>query len=298
MKQFYLFVIFLAVQVAAFGQQPKEILLYDKIEETIPEEHIHDQGGNLIVSKVTNPSLTAYIPSGKAKAAVIICPGGAYENLHIQREGFRVAEAFNKEGVAAFVLKYRLPDEQIVQDAAFAPLKDAQRAIQLVRERATEWGVDPDKVGIMGFSAGGHLASSLGVHYDTLLVDNDREINLRPDFMILIYPVISFSDEITHGGSKHNLLGDHPSEESVKFFTNDLQVNTESPKTVLIHAGDDGLVPVDNSVYFYEALRKHHVPAELHIYSRGNHGFGETPAFGEWFGRCIHWLKTEKEIMN
>jgi len=280
----------------SFLQQTEEILLYDKIDEVVAEEHVYDRANNLIVGKVTNPSLTPFIPSGgnPTKAAVIICPGGGYHNLHIQREGFRVAEAFNKQGIAAFVLKYRLPEEKIVKDKSLAPLKDAQRAIQLLRENAEQWGIAPDKIGIMGFSAGGHLASSAGVHYDTILVENKQNTSLRPDFMILVYPVISFNDNIGHLGSRDRLLGQPSNEEQVKFFSNELQVNRDTPKTILFHASDDTVVPVENSLRFYNQLLENKIPAEMHLYSKGQHGFGSTPSFEDWFNQCILWMKVEQ----
>lgn len=278
------------------GQQPvsklvEEILLYPIAKEVVPEEHIRDGGGNLIISKVTNPSLMTFIPSSenKDKAAVIICPGGGYSNLHIQREGFKIAEAFNQEGIAAFVLKYRLPSE----NGTLAPLKDAQRTIQLIRENAKKWGIAPDKIGIMGFSAGGHLASTAGVHYDSAYIENESNMSLRPDFMILIYPVISFSDNIGHAGSINNLLGGYPDEKKVTFFSNELHVTNNTPTCILFHANDDSLVPVENSLHFYDSLRKHDVSAELHIYSKGEHGFLEIPEFKKWFDTCIQWMETE-----
>ncbi len=274
---------------------PKEFFLYPEKTETIPEEHIRDGAGNLIVAKVTNPTLTSFVPQGNNtnKAAVIICPGGGYTNLHIQREGFKVAEAFTEQGVAAFVLKYRLPDEEIVEDKAHTPLKDAQRAIQLVRENAGDWGINLGKIGIMGFSAGGHLAATAGVHHDAELIDNERNISLRPDFMILVYPVISFDDKVGHVGSKKRLIGDQPEEREVAFFSNELHVNSQTSKSILFHAGDDTLVPVENSLLFYKGLKEHNVPAELHVYSKGEHGFLAIPAFTEWFNRCIAWMKAE-----
>lgn len=293
--------LFLGVSLIASGQQSflqqaKEFLLYDKVDERVAEEHIHDQRGNLIVTKVTNPTLTPFIPSdsNEAKAAVIICPGGGYQTLHIQREGFKVAEAFNKQGIAAFVLKYRLPDEEIVADKSFVPLKDAQRAIQLLRENAEQWGIAPDKIGIMGFSAGGHLASSAGVHYDSILVDNKQNTSLRPDFTILIYPVISFNDSVGHVGSKDRLLGQNCSDYLVDFFSNNLHVKADTPKSILFHASDDTVVPVENSLLFYNELLKNKIPAEMHIYSKGQHGFGSTPSFDDWFNQCIHWMKVEQ----
>ena len=289
--------LFTAFCFSCKAQQVEELYLYNKIYETIKEEHVRDQGGDLNIFKVTNPTLSVFIPNnGKTnRAAVIICPGGGYHALCIQREGYRVAEAFNKQGIVAFVLKYRLPNRDIItkEDAAFAPLKDAQRAIQMVRENATKWGVNPDKVGIMGFSAGGHLASTAGVHSDTLLVDKKQGTNVRPDFMILMYPVISFSDNVGHIGSRDNLIGKGAQQKSIDYFSSDLQVTKDTPPSILFHAGDDSLVPIENSLLFYDALKKLNIPAEMHIYSRGEHGFGSNPPFDEWFGRCIYLMKTE-----
>lgn len=295
-----LFAIFSLLSLMTYAQQTshkpaKEFLLYDSKKESIAEEHIIDQGGNLIVSKITNPTLTSFIPTAetKPKAAVIICPGGGYSNLHIQREGFRVAEAFSEQGVAAFVLKNRLPDKGIVDDISFAPLQDAQRAIQIIRENAVEWGIDPDKIGIMGFSAGGHLASSAGVHHDSILVENLHNTSIRPNFMILVYPVISFNEEITHLGTKNRVTGEQADKHIEQFFSNELHVNANTPPTILFHAGDDTLVPVENSLRFYRQLQANNVPAELHLYSRGEHGFPQTPSFTHWFNECIRWMKAE-----
>lgn len=292
--------LFLSLCLVANSQQSdshqKEIMLYDKIHEVIAEEHIYDQGGNLIVSKISNPSLTPYIPTdgNKSKAAVIICPGGGYSNLHIQREGYKVAEAFCKLGIAAFVLKYRLPDDEIVTDKSFVALKDAQRSIQLVRENAAEWGISIDKIGIMGFSAGGHLAATAGVSFDTNEVENNKKISLRPDFLILIYPLISFNDIIGHAGTKEILLGQNYDKNLENFFSTELRVNAETPKTILFHTGDDTIVPVENSLLFYNELLKNKIPAEMHIYSKGEHGFLSIPSFDDWFSKCINWMKVEQ----
>lgn len=292
--------IFAGTTLFARGQEPiypesDEILLYEKLPEIVTEEQVRDNAGNLIVSKVTSPSITPFLPARAMTpgTAVIICPGGGYQNLHIQREGFRVAEAFRARGIAAFVLKYRLPDSDIVNGKSFVPLKDAQRAIQLVRENAAQWNIAPDKIGIMGFSAGGHLAASAGVHSDSVLIDNEQGTSLRPDFMILVYPVISFDEKVGHVGSKVQLLGKSPDRKWVNFFSNDKWINTQTPRTILFHASDDTVVPVENSLLFYNALIDNNILAELHLYSRGNHGFGSTPPFDKWFNLCVDWLKTE-----
>ncbi len=251
--------------------------------------------------KVSVPSLSVFLPAkGKANGtAVIICPGGGYHLLLTKREGSDVARAFNKLGITAFVLKYRLPDDRILVDKTIGPLQDAQQAIKLVREHAGKWNINQDKIGIMGFSAGGHLAATAGTHFNTALIENEKKkiendkiINIRPDFMLLINPVISFTDQIGHIGSRDNLLGKSPSAEKIEFFSNELQVSAETPPTFLVHSGADQVVSVNNSLSFYQALQNHHVPAALHIYAKGEHGFLSSPSFEEWFGRCIFWMKS------
>ncbi|MEA5081362.1 MAG: alpha/beta hydrolase [Dysgonamonadaceae bacterium] len=299
--KYIILLVFCIYNFLLFGQETKttikEVYLYNKIKEQFKEEHTQDPTFGLLVRRVTNPSFTAFIPdNNNFKSAVIICPGGGYHTQLMDREGFNVAKEFNKLGIAAFVLKYRLPNDILTDEKPFAPLKDAQQTIYLIRKNAKQWGIDPDKIGIMGFSAGGHLAASLGVHYDSILIENNQKINLRPDFMILINPVISFSDSIGHSGSRDNLLGQSPNMEKVTFFSNELHVNKDSPKSFLIHTNDDSVVDVKNSLNFYEQLKVNNVPVELHIYSRGNHGFIQIPEFEEWFNRCVHWMKIEKII--
>ncbi|GAB3246963.1 hypothetical protein GCM10027347_02220 [Larkinella harenae] len=247
-----------------------------------------------VVSSVTQPTLSIFLPPKEKAtgAAVIICPGGGYGVLVMKREGYEVAEAFNRMGVAAFVLKYRLPSEKTMLDQSIGPLQDAQQAIKTVRQRAAEWGVDPKRIGIMGFSAGGHLAATAGTHFKKPVIENPEGTSVRPDFMILIYPVISFRDEIGHTGSRKNLLGESPKPEQVTLFSNELQVDSSTPPAFLTHAGDDVGVSVKNSLVFYEALLKNNVPADLHVYTKGGHGYLKTPAFDEWFGRIRHWMDT------
>ncbi|MDE3237258.1 MAG: alpha/beta hydrolase [Bacteroidota bacterium] len=245
---------------------------------------------------ITDPSLTVFLPEKRdsAHSAVIICPGGGYSWLAIGYEGYDVAKAFNKLGIAAFVLKYRIPNDQCMTHKEIVPLQDAERAIQLVRSRAKEWGIE--KVGIMGFSAGGHLASTLGTHFNQIEIDNHEHISLRPDFMILGYPVVSFGTSITHMGSRNNLIGKNPPEELVKLFSNELQVTPETPITFIVHASDDQTVPVENSIRFYQALVKNKVKAELHIYQAGKHGFGlhNKTTTDQWFDRLTHWMMMNK----
>ena len=249
------------------------------------------------LSKVFHPTLAVYQPAkGKSNGtAVIICPGGGYSHLAIGHEGEEVALTFAKIGVTAFVLKYRLPEDSIMEDKSFAPLQDAEQAIYTIRQNAAKWGVDPAKVGIMGFSAGGHLASTLTVHYMDSKIANPEKISLRPDFAVLIYPVISFLSS-PHVGSMHNLIGKDGSQAQKEYFSNEMGVNANTPPSFLVHANDDDAVPVENSILFNQALVKNKVPVETHLYQAGGHGFGlhnKTTA-DEWFARLENWMKSNK----
>ncbi|HEY1061004.1 MAG TPA: alpha/beta hydrolase [Daejeonella sp.] len=246
-----------------------------------------------VTRKVSVPTLSIFLPLKNQSngTAVIICPGGGYGGLLTKREGSDVARAFTKLGVTAFVLKYRLPDDGIMEDKSIGPLQDALQALKTVRQNAGKWNVDAKKIGIMGFSAGGHLASSAGTHYNTRIIENPENTDLRPDFMVLVNPVISFTDEIGHIGSRNNLLGKTPLVEKINFFSNELHVNQSTPQTFLVHTADDTVVSPENSFRFYYALRKNKVNAELHIYSEGEHGFLKKPVFEEWFGRTVNWMR-------
>lgn len=254
--------------------------------------------GDTIVHYISQPTLTIFLPdkSRVNGTAVIICPGGGYWINSIVKEGFAVARKFNEWGVAAFVLKYRIPNDSSIMDKSIGPLQDAQRAIQLVRMHAGEWKVDPDKIGIMGFSAGGHLASTAATHFNHNYISNEKNINLRPDFAILIYPVISFQNDIAHTGSRDQLIGKDASKEMTDSFSNELQVNDRTPPSFLVQATDDDVVPVMNSIVFYEALIKYKIPAEMHLYKSGGHGFGmNNPTTNDqWMERCRNWMKSMK----
>jgi acetyl esterase/lipase len=248
------------------------------------------------LSNVSRPTLTVFLPE-KNKATgmgVVVCPGGGYIHLAMGHEGIEIARMLNENGIAAFVLKYRLPSDSTMVDKTIGPLQDAQRAIQLVRQRAKEWGVDTTRVGIMGFSAGGHLASTAGTHFQRTTIPNDTHVSLRPDFMILIYPVISFSDSIGHRGSRDNLIGKDPSPSLITEYSNELQVTAQTPPAFIVHAEDDRTVPVANSIHFYESLLHNKVPAELHIYPRGGHGYGlhNSTTKDQWAERLQNWLAT------
>jgi acetyl esterase/lipase len=261
------------------------------------ENSRYEQDSILIVSRVSRPSLTIFLPPKEKAtgAAVIICPGGGYINLAMGYEGTEVALRFNQSGVAAFVLKYRIPDDSTMIHKEIGPLQDAQRAIWVVRSNALAWGIDPGRIGIMGFSAGGHLAATAGTHFQKEYIPNPDHISLRPDFMILIYPVISFRPPIAHMGSANNLIGTNPSPEQVKEFSNEEQVTDQTPPAFLVHAKDDNAVPYANSAWFADACRLHHIPVEVYFYEQGGHGFGMTNKTSQqaWMDLCIHWLVKE-----
>jgi len=294
MKQIAL-VIFLMVSVQLAAQQI--ITLYPSTvpnSKPNPMKEITDvENGNLVyVRNITQPTLTIYLPDKKIAtgASVIICPGGGYGVECYHAEGTLIAEAFIKRGIAAFVLKYRLPSELIMIDKSIGPLQDAQQAIKTLRQRASEWQLDTAKIGIVGFSAGGHLASTAGTHFEKSYIPNDEKISLRPNFMILVYPVISMKDGLTHRGSRESLLGTSPEAERIALFSNELQVRPNTPPTWLTHAGDDNVVTVENSILFYKELIRNHVPAEMHLYPSGNHGFVLNLPTDEWMQSMFSWM--------
>lgn len=280
-------------------------LYKDRIPNSKPtkdEETTEYRNGITIISKISRPTLTVFLPE-KDKAngtAVVICPGGGYSVTASSHEGTDVAKEFNKMGVAAFVVKYRIPNDATMINREIGPLQDAQQAIKIVRDRATEWNVNPGKIGIMGFSAGGHLASTAGTHFDKAVIPNAEKTSLRPDFMILIYPVISFNKSIGHQGSKEQLIGKTPTPGKVKEYSNELQVTNQTPPAFLVHASDDEGVNPQNSIRFYEALVQHKIPAELHIYQSGGHGFGMKQKNENelWMERCRNWMAVNGWLKN
>lgn len=265
----------------------------NSLNYTMQEITLYKGGRIMGYKSISKPTLTVYLPVKEQSngSAVIICPGGGYAMETNLMEGINIAAPFVKHGVTAFILKYRLPSDSIMKDKSIGPLQDAQQAIKLVRQHAAEWNIDTGKVGIMGFSAGGHLASTAGTHFDSSFIPNKEHINLRPDFMILVYPVISMSDKLAHMGSRANLLGAGPSIEKINFFSNELHITDKTPPTWLTHAGDDKVVDVDNSISFYEALRHHNVPAEMHLYPTGDHGFVLKLPTEEWMQPLFEWMK-------
>jgi len=247
---------------------------------------------------VTKPTLEIYLPEKEKTTgtAVIIIPGGSYAVVVYQGEGISTAKQFAKNGIVAFVLKYRLPDDSIMQNKTIGPLQDAQQAIKFVRENAGKWGVDINKVGIVGFSAGGHLASTAATHFQKAMIENKSNTNLRPDFQVVVYPVISMQDSLTHRDSRNNLLGKNPSRELTDQYSNELQVTANTPPTYITHAADDNVVDVDNSIRYFEALRHNKVPVEMHIYPSGGHGFIFRQP--DWIDPLLLWMKKNKWIQQ
>ncbi|MBE8713813.1 alpha/beta hydrolase [Sphingobacterium hungaricum] len=240
------------------------------------------------------PTLYIYKPESVTKnKAFLIIPGGGYAHVAINHEGHDVAKALNKEGYVAVVLKYRLPSNEIMEDKRFGPIQDAQSAIKFIRDNKEALGLAFDEVGVLGFSAGGHLASTLSTHYNHAYIENQNNTSLKPDFSVLLYPVISMDPDITHEGSKKNLIGPSYSDEDVSNFSNELLVDKNSPRAYLMHAKDDKVVVLENSERYAKALDKHAVKNKVYIYEKGGHGFGlkNKQEDGDWFADMLNWIE-------
>lgn len=293
----------------AAAQEPEVISLwdgiapgsegYDQQEKYDPREPLGKARG--WVKWISQPTLTVYAPAADNRngTGVVICPGGGYSGLAIDHEGHVFAQWFAERGVVAAVLKYRCGGGQHQHPV---PLSDAQRALRIMRSRAESWQIEKDKIGIAGFSAGGHLASSAGTHFDAgdaSAEDRIERESCRPNFMVLTYPVITMNAEFTHKGSRQNLLGKQPEEKLLTLLSNELQVTAETCPTFLSHAADDDGVPVENALLFYQSLLKHQVPAELHIYTTGGHGYGmfrDDRPVDQWPNLLEGWLQQQKLI--
>lgn len=291
--------LFTAIQFN-INAQNQVIPLWNKIPDEIKaadykEKEIINEGKVQSTSLVTIPTLTAFFPNVTKpnQTAVIILPGGGYQHLAIDKEGTKVAQWFNSLGIPAFVLKYRLPSDLIMKNKNIGPLQDAQEAVRCVRQNAAKWNIDPNKIGILGFSAGGHLAAALSTHYDDKIYESVCKVSARPDFSLLIYPVISMQNDITHKGSQINLLGNNASQDLIDSFSNEKKVTAKTPPAFLIHTTDDTVVLPENSIDYYLALKKNGVTAELHLYEKGGHGFGlgvnDTSKY--WTRDCEEWLR-------
>jgi len=258
----------------------------------VPPDYIEQTDSSGLISNVSVPTMQAYFPE-KDKAngtAVIIFAGGGYFVL-APKKCVELANAFNALGVAAFVVKYRLPSDKIMKDKTIGPLQDAQTAIKIVRKRAGEWNINPLKIGMMGLSAGGHLVSTAGTQLNRVVIENNENISLRPDFMILLYPVIIYDPYIFR--TRENLIGKTPSRQALNLYSTNRHVSAKTPPTYLVHAADDDVIPVKNSMSFYEAMLKAGVPGELHILQSGGHGFGisDSENKSNWFPSCLNWMQ-------
>jgi acetyl esterase/lipase len=278
---------------AAFPQKLQVFPLYG--DEPIPnskptadEESGADSG---YIRNVSRPQVHVYLPAKMRAtgASIVIVPGGGYGGLTFEWEGKQQAQFFVDHGIAAFIVKYRIPSDKTMVDKSIGPLQDAQQAMRIVRRRASEWNLDPERVGVIGFSAGGHLASTLATHLDKVHVPNPDRVDVRPDFTILIYPVVSMQSDIAHSGSREALLGAAPSEELVRKFSSDLQVSERTPPTLILHATDDPTVDVENSIRYYQALRHTGVPVEMRLFEKGQHGFFLMPR-DRWQSTIMEWL--------
>lgn len=306
MKPEYLFFLslFLIIQTQLFSQQELELwsenVPFAIQNDTVSEEVTTGENGIVRVKYVKNPTIKVYLPDKEKAtgAAVIICPGGGYSILAIDHEGHQVAEWLQSMGIAGIVLKYRLPEDFLMTNKEIVPLLDAQQAIRLTRKKATEWNIKPNKIGIMGFSAGGHLAATATTHFNQAVGNISEVTSVRPDFSVLVYPVISFK-AFGHKWTRFRLLGDNPAPDEIARYSNELWVNKDTPPVFLVHSSDDKGVPVENSIRFYRQCVKHDVPAAMHIFETGGHGYGmgrPSGPEGNWPELLGQWLKSRSII--
>ncbi len=304
-KIFTLMLFFMAVLSNTYSQQEMLVLYPNGVPGLkgiqIPEDSKTSEGITR-VTDITQPAVYVFRPASRTSdAAVIICPGGGYSILAIDHEGYDIAHWFNDRGVTAFVLKSRLPQEKLFENSEIRPLQDAQQAIRLIRKNAAEYGISPDQIGIMGFSAGGHLAATASTHFTTQVGEiTDPGISVRPDFSLLIYPVITFSEMNTHLGSRKNLVGENPGADKIELYSNELHVSADTPPAFLVSTTDDEVSP-ENSILYFMACRKYHVPVEMHIYEKGGHGYAlKKKGLGpveSWPDRMEDWMK-ERKLMK
>lgn len=285
--------------VQATAQSPETWPLYGNgpIPNSKPAENLEKTEVNdwkvEFTTETSVPTMIVFRPTEPNGTAMIICPGGGYGGTATDHEGIQVAKALANAGTTAFVLKYRIPSDRYCVDKSLAPLQDAQQAIRLVRQRAGELKISPDRIGIMGFSAGGHLAATAATHFDQNADPNCKDAtSVRPDFVALIYPVVSFREGIGHDGSRENLIGKTASLQAVAKFSNELRVTPQAPPAFLVHAQDDW-VKIENSLLYYEACLRNGVPAEAHFWPKGGHGFGMVNPVNKenWMPSMVAWMK-------
>ena len=278
------------------GQIPGEIIVNREENEVYKDNELQS------TSDVTVPTISIFTPTDvKANGtSVIIFPGGGYSHLSMNKEGKKVAKWLNSFGITAYLLKYRMPSDLTMRDKTIGPLQDAQEAVRMVRRNAKKWNLDSNKIGVIGFSAGGHLAATLSTNFSEITYESLDNTSPRPDFTILIYPVISMKNEIANKGSKEKLLGLNPSGELIKKFSSDLNVNSTTPNTFIAHATDDQSVLVENSINYYLALKNNKIQCELHLYEKGGHGFGlgVLDTSKNWTQDCENWMKSNGYLLN
>jgi acetyl esterase/lipase len=284
--------------------QYDSVLLYPQgvpgaLAKQVPERvTVNPNDGVTVTGDIQQPKLYIHHPAKPNGVAVLICPGGGYYVLAMDHEGHNIAKWFTERGITAFVLKSRLPDDKLMTNKTIRPLQDAQQAMRIIRGNAAKWKIDARKLGIMGFSAGGHLAATVATHFDKQVGEiTDQKISVRPDFVILGYPMISFQPGIYPGGRQNRLLGDDPSKELVDAYSNELHVTAQTPPAFLFLSSDDFLSPL-NSISFYTALLKNKVPAELHIFEKGGHGYSMSKKqrghVEDWPRELEGWLRDNK----
>lgn len=259
------------------------------------ESNVSKSKNDQFIIDITQPTLTAYFPSvqNNKGSAIIICPGGAYYGLSMIKEGDDVARRLNALGITAFVLKYRMPSDDTMLDKSSGPLQDVQQALAFVRQHSEQWQLNKNNIGVMGFSAGGHLAASAAVHFNQAVLPEYTIEMIKPNFQILIYPVISMAENITHKGSRNNLIGEHLTPEKIRFHSNEQQVTADTPPAFIMHATDDTAVPVENALNYYQALRAHQINTQLLILPSGGHGFGMHHSF-DWFKSLTMWFENNQ----
>ena len=299
MNKVFISLAFIFLTLWITNAQDLEIPLWpNKAPYSLPRENrefTDTTDGIIRTRNIKNTTLSFYFSDKTLNCtSILICPGGGYSILAMGHEGEDIAKWLNSFGVTGIVLKYRLPDTSLVTNKQLVPVTDALEAIRLLRSSAHSLGLDSRKIGIMGFSAGGHLASTVLTHYEKETITNYPDVSARPDFGILVYPVISMTENITHNGSRNKLLGPYPEETTIRYFSGEKNVDFQTPPVFMVHAEDDQTVKIENSIKFFEALNKANVPAELHIYPFGGHGFGlakDKPGISHWPELCKNWLK-------
>ncbi|WP_414534320.1 pectin acetylesterase PaeX [Dickeya chrysanthemi] len=278
------------------GEAPGAIT--SSVQQQVVERSKDPAWPDRAVTGIRSPEITVYVPDNPNGTALLITPGGSYQRVVLDKEGSDLAPYFTQQGYTLFVMTYRMPADGH-QEGADAPLADAQRAIRTLRSHAAQWRIDPQRIGIMGFSAGGHVAASLGTRFAQTVYPAQDEIDhvsARPDFMVLMYPVISMQENIAHAGSRKALMGSHPSEAQIERYSAEKQVSAQTPPTFLVHAIDDPSVSVDNSLVMLSALRENKIPAEIHLFEQGKHGFGIRGTVGlpaaAWPQLLNNWIKS------